>query len=1507
MCSDTHLMFGLPNDFWNADMDKKKLQQQWEKLEKQENQGPESTYKSYAIPPKAKSSLPPITFSQQEMEELFSEKRIEEQNTVIDDSSVFSYNSDAKPSNVNYDISEEIARGGMGVIYKAKQISLQREIAIKKLIDNDSIPNLKEKFINEAVVTAFLDHPNIVPVHELGQSENGDVILAMKLVGGTSWNNIMLSPEYDLNDHLQILMSVCNAVAFAHSKNIIHNDLKPENIMIGEFGEVLVMDWGIAVDISEVPDTQKKTLSKHNIESPMGTPHYMPIELAQGNGKNIGPWTDIYLLGGILHEIITGDPPHTGKDVWEVVACVLDGPTLEFPAKTPTELQEICRKALSKEFHKRYQCVHEFKKAIENFIKHRESNTISNKACEILAACERKVLKVTSAQLILQKGERSQLYDQFAQSIARFQQAIELWRGNKVARDAMQSARLLYAKIALHNGDIGLAEAQISKITTAQVQELRQKINQQKINKLRQIKTTNKLRISLKIAVVFIILGLAASTILIAREHLRAQQKATEAIRLQQQKAKDARKSRIKLAKISISKALEAKKRQEWDKLGAYAAEALEFIKNTDAHNIQINDIKLTARGLIATAIQKNFVLWKSPSLKNILTQKISKIAVCGKYVVCSVNQRCYICNLQGKILLHFPECSERIIDLAMSSNFVALVLQSGVIQIWDLSAAKLQLTFTPDTSRVFAQFTSDDTLVYNTATSVNSWHLKSDTHSVLYYHANVNHLVVSQDMVASTTENDIITYHLQTMITTNHHCKAKRIAVHNSFLFAALSSETANLWSGKILLHSLHDKSAKINAIALNETWLVTVFENRSIVLWDTQTGKQLSMTALDFDVRDIYFLDEKNVIIVTNDQQLKVWDCQRQLQKTIFPGHSQKINALEFSGNGEMLASVSNDHTIRLWQTSTGKLQKTLTGHSADVNCAAFSSNSALLVSGSKNKDSTSKLWNINTNKVHTLFQHNNQDIYSVAFSEDDKMVAVGSAENAATLWQVATRSSLAILSHPAPIRKLFFVGDLLVTVCSDFDNKIRWWDTKTHTLHSQVSIPGNVTGISFCKNSKILAVVVDHNKIYLWDMHTQALINKLGPYSYAINALSISQKLMAVYTSQSTIELLSLKTGYSIKTIPTTSPIDCIALSPKNHVIAVTTNDQLQLWSIPARVHQSQPGSTIFIHPDNKYIISSLQGEIFIYDNLLRKLEQKKTSTSIAMFHPQQNALIMNDDKQVVIWYLDRDEQKQTNIFGKFISCSPSGNTMAINYGDADIGFFGVDTNQDIGKIRLNASTQQQILVQFLNETTSVVATQNKCFVYDITQNQDMKTLLAQSDNAATFDSNIRSVKISQGDIFIATQNDIFQVDKALKIIRTITTQQEISCFSIGRRNIVIAGVNGTIHVWNRKQQQFTHNFNASYDKIDSLNLLNDYTLIVSVNNYLTRWSISPTKTVVYSTKWQSSFQSKFRKKNQQWILETNVDFSPKTTARSVFGYSIADNLSTKKISAIKYIFP
>jgi len=194
-------------------------------------------------------------------------------------------------STANYQIQKLINKGGMGLIYKGVQNSLQREIAIKTLF-KDLTPKEKEKktekFLAEAMVTAFLDHPNIVPVHDLGQNEEGEIMLAMKLVGGASWKELLHDKQdkkYDLEGHLGILINVCNAIAFAHSKGIVHADLKPDNIMVEEFGEVLVMDWGIAVDIKPQEGRKVIALSKSMVKSPMGTPNYMPSELAEDEVK----------------------------------------------------------------------------------------------------------------------------------------------------------------------------------------------------------------------------------------------------------------------------------------------------------------------------------------------------------------------------------------------------------------------------------------------------------------------------------------------------------------------------------------------------------------------------------------------------------------------------------------------------------------------------------------------------------------------------------------------------------------------------------------------------------------------------------------------------------------------------------------------------------------------------------------------------------------------------------------------------------------------------------------------------------------------------------------------------------------------------------------------------------------------------------------------------------------------------------------------------------------------
>jgi serine/threonine-protein kinase len=156
-----------------------------------------------------------------------------------------------------YEVGEEIARGGMGTVLVARDPTLQRDLAVKVLkAELHDRPDLVRRFVEEAQITAQLPHPGIVPIHELGQDDNGLPFLAMKLVRGQTLEQLLAqrrSPGDDLPHLLDIFEQVCQAVAFAHARRVIHRELKPANVMVGRFGEVQVMDWGLAKPLDRPP------------------------------------------------------------------------------------------------------------------------------------------------------------------------------------------------------------------------------------------------------------------------------------------------------------------------------------------------------------------------------------------------------------------------------------------------------------------------------------------------------------------------------------------------------------------------------------------------------------------------------------------------------------------------------------------------------------------------------------------------------------------------------------------------------------------------------------------------------------------------------------------------------------------------------------------------------------------------------------------------------------------------------------------------------------------------------------------------------------------------------------------------------------------------------------------------------------------------------------------------------------------------------------------------------
>jgi tetratricopeptide (TPR) repeat protein len=236
-----------------------------------------------------------------------------------------------------YEISHELARGGMGIVYVARHLSVGREVAIKTLVPGRPYDNdLVRRFYTEVLLTARLQHPAIPPVFTVGRLADGRPYMVMKLVRGQHLSKLLRerpSLAHDLSRFLAVFEQVCQAVGFAHARGVIHRDLKPTNVMVGDFGEVQVMDWGLAKEVpasvrgerddhtsrdpwntgvpSAVPPLAKPPSNPDATQNgqPLGTPAYMAPEQARGDWPSVGPRADVFSLGGILTEILTGRPP----------------------------------------------------------------------------------------------------------------------------------------------------------------------------------------------------------------------------------------------------------------------------------------------------------------------------------------------------------------------------------------------------------------------------------------------------------------------------------------------------------------------------------------------------------------------------------------------------------------------------------------------------------------------------------------------------------------------------------------------------------------------------------------------------------------------------------------------------------------------------------------------------------------------------------------------------------------------------------------------------------------------------------------------------------------------------------------------------------------------------------------------------------------------------------------------------------------------------------------------
>ncbi|MDF1660830.1 MAG: protein kinase, partial [Planctomycetota bacterium] len=463
-------------------------------------------------------------------------------------------------------VAEEVGKGGMGSVHRAIQGSLEREIAVK--VPNSDL-SIRQQFTVEAMANGFLEHPNIVPVYDYGEESTGEVLMAMKLVKGNSWKDLLHPQITDeekkvevlgQEDHLRTLIQVCNAIDFAHSKGIAHLDLKPHNVMIGSFGEVLVMDWGIALDFRSEEargnDRARGFLKAQLVPGrPFGTVAYCAPELADGDIGKLGAQTDIYLLGAILHEILTDKPPHSGPG--QALFRASESKPPQFPENVPDELQKVCRKAMAKRQEERFATVKELREALNAYLDHKASLSISQRAEDLLNNCAQSLSGGDGQEL--KAKERNQLNADFAEAVAGFKQALLAWPENSDAQIGEEKAREKYAEFAVSAGDMGLAEAQVSKLKPGKVQSgLLQRVVEAKKARSSVEKAAKRLRGTIIGAVLLVLVAVSAGCFFTYREWTRAEDREDVAVR-ERNKAQAAEKNE-KAAKNKAQAAQENEK-----------------------------------------------------------------------------------------------------------------------------------------------------------------------------------------------------------------------------------------------------------------------------------------------------------------------------------------------------------------------------------------------------------------------------------------------------------------------------------------------------------------------------------------------------------------------------------------------------------------------------------------------------------------------------------------------------------------------------------------------------------------------------------------------------------------------------------------------------------------------------------------------------------------------------------------------------------------------------------
>jgi WD40 repeat protein len=1023
-----------------------------------------------------------------------------------------------------YSYEAEHARGGLGRIIEARDMRLDRTVAVKELLKSGD--DAEARFIREALITARLQHPSIVPIHDLARDSAGKPFYSMKMVSGRSLAEV-IEEKRTLAERLALLpnvIAVADAMAYAHGQRVIHRDLKPANVLIGPFGETVVIDWGLAAQLSETRRSSHSVATAYEIATSgltvagtvMGTPEYMPVE--QAEGKPVDERADVYAIGAILYHVLAGQPPYQGSNSKEVLASIARQDPIPIEQRqpgVPRELATIIHKAMSRDANARYPSAKELAEDLKRF---QTGQLVSAHSYTKLMLVQRWLARhrplVALAAIFLSLSLAGGFF--------------AIWRiirERNLAASRRNELLLLQARNALeHDPTAAIAWLKSYATTGADPSPAwDMAVEAESAGVARHVfrRTYSKpsdpafspdgtLFASAgegSTVRVYDLRSAAAIAILHYEGEVRAIAFSPTASLLlwsDWQSATivlwDFRAGMVR--KLSGHSGVIYRTRFSPD--GQLIASSGDdrtvrlWNVSTGEHRIlythkdKIPNLNFSYDGKFLVSAGNDGVLTIWDLITNVarnvqLRQRgnnILAVAPSAPVAACSTSDgtiEVYNLETGGELSRYKHQDTRWFPAFSADSRQLALAGGNGVIDVIELATQRKQSLVGHDGQVTGVTFSKNGKFLVSIGQdgTVRLWNLTTGQDRMLRGHrGGVYGGIFSADdkyLASLGSDGTVRIWDLDSMppmprILRGHSDRVLHLAFSpdGSLAGSAGADGTVRVWNtitGR--LENVYEEGHTVVRIRFSPDgrWLASSGMATSVSLRDLQTAERREFLGNKRFIWDIQFSRSGSLIAsASDDGAIRVWNVLSR-EESLLENHLGPARALAFSPDDLWLASAGGDGLVRLLNVSDGR-SRLLRGHQGVILSLAFSPAGDVLASAGYDK--TVRLWNLASGSSQVLMGHTGI-VRSVAFSGDGKLLASGAEDHSVRLWDIERTRLQSVLHHDDEVVEVAFAPDGRMIASASSDNSVRLWQTETAQLVGVLRHGDHAFGVVFSSDGK------------------------------------------------------------------------------------------------------------------------------------------------------------------------------------------------------------------------------------------------------------------------------------------------------------------------------------------------------------------------------------------------------------------------------------------------------